>query len=175
MCFCLIPVHISAPISSPLISASTSHPTATCKQISEGTASLGASAECTQPNDDLEKVKRRPRAFLWLLFPRWPCGRSCVIRNLINRWMYCNASPRAGVVAVATTPQELQVNDGKNMIFASWNLSTFNTTNAKWTLTAIWVVWFLHTSETFKQADDLFSSESFVYIIFAQIQYYIQI
>lgn len=113
------------------------------KQTSEDTVSLGTPAECPQPNDDSEKAKLRPRASCFFS-PRWPCGRSGVIRNPINRWTYCNAFPWEGVVSMATAPQELQVNDGKMMISASWNLSTFNT-SAKRTLTAIWVVWFFYT------------------------------
>lgn len=117
--------------------------------------STNTKASAREQLDDLQKVNLRPRVSSRLLFPTCLCRRGCVIRNLINWRMHCNVLPWDGVVAVATAPQELQVNDAKMIISARWNLSTFNTTTTiKWTLMSRLA---FHTSETFKQASVKFS------------------
>lgn len=66
-----------------------------------------------QNDEKTRKGKTGGICFCVTGFPRWPCGGSCVIRDLINRWICCIAFPGRGAVAMATTPQALQVNGGK--------------------------------------------------------------
>lgn len=53
-----------------------------------------SSAECSaaKSREDLRKVKRGT-CFFATVFPRWSCGGSCVIGDLINRWICCIAIP----------------------------------------------------------------------------------
>lgn len=53
-------------------------------------------AECIAAKwwEDLRKVKPGACVSVSLAgFPRWPCGESCVIRDLINRWICCIVFP----------------------------------------------------------------------------------